>query len=55
MGKQDDKKYNIETVGIPLFSKLDKKDYDSFVSMLVFSIKDYLKEKNLKNKDNKPP
>lgn len=50
MDKQQDKKYKVETIGVPLFEKLDKKDYDSFISILLFSIKESLKEK-----DKKPP
>lgn len=50
MDKQQDKEYKVETIGVPLFNKLDKKDYDSFISTLLFSIKESLKEK-----DKKPP
>jgi hypothetical protein len=52
MESKKEKKYIVETIGIPLFSELDKKDYDSFVATLVFSIKGYLAEKE---KDKKPP
>ena len=57
MNKYKKKNYDIETVGVPLFSELDKKDYDSFVSILLFSIKDYAKDKESKKtkEDAKPP
>lgn len=50
MNKQEEKKYKVETIGVPLFSSLDKKDYDSLLSSLIFSIKEYLIDK-----DKKPP
>lgn len=50
MNKQKDKEYKVETIGVPLFSSLEKKDYDSFISTLIFSIKEFEKEK-----EKKPP